>query len=217
MQTTAKLGATEMRWAAKLAQFTFTIKYRSGRSNRNADALSRKLSHGEELPVARLEEVTSDFLQALGEGAATIVPECVRVRVRETAAGPLQKESHLRPPSLAPKAMLTFPCISSSDMTTMQRGYEMIGRLWYYWEQKHPPTLRQLMKEPKTARKLLREWKRITERDGVLYRGFQLNGQEIRQLILAGSLKSKVLSSVHDDLRHQAVEKTTVIVRIRCY
>ena len=59
LQTTVKLSATEMRWAAELAQFTFTIKYRSGRSNRNADALSRKASHGKEPPVARLEEVAS--------------------------------------------------------------------------------------------------------------------------------------------------------------
>ena len=57
LQTTAKLGATETRWAAELAQFTFTIKYLSGRSNKNADALSRKVSHGEEPPVARLEDI----------------------------------------------------------------------------------------------------------------------------------------------------------------
>ena len=39
---TAKLGATEMRWASQLAQFDFTVKFRSGKVNRNADALSRK-------------------------------------------------------------------------------------------------------------------------------------------------------------------------------
>lgn len=36
----AKLGATEHLWAALLAVFDFEIKYRSGRSNKNADALS---------------------------------------------------------------------------------------------------------------------------------------------------------------------------------
>ena len=38
----AKLGATEQRWAAQLATFDFELKYRSGRSNQNADALSRQ-------------------------------------------------------------------------------------------------------------------------------------------------------------------------------
>lgn len=36
--SSAKLGATEQRWAAQLAAFDFEIKYRSGRSNKNGDA-----------------------------------------------------------------------------------------------------------------------------------------------------------------------------------
>ena len=44
---TSNLGATELRWVAQLAQFDYEIKYRSGRSNVNADALSRKTWHGE--------------------------------------------------------------------------------------------------------------------------------------------------------------------------
>ncbi len=39
---TKKLGATEMRWIADLAQFDFDIKYRSGKTNVVADALSRQ-------------------------------------------------------------------------------------------------------------------------------------------------------------------------------
>ena len=73
------------------------------------------------------------------------------------------------------------------------------------------------MKESKPARKLLREWKRIREEDGVLYRVVQINGQSARQLILPGSLKSNVLKSIHDDLGHQTAEKTTVLARSRFY
>ncbi|KAL7834382.1 hypothetical protein SRHO_G00286290 [Serrasalmus rhombeus] len=40
--SSAKLGALEQRWAAQLASFDFEIKYRSGRHNQNADALSRQ-------------------------------------------------------------------------------------------------------------------------------------------------------------------------------
>ncbi|XP_051799571.1 uncharacterized protein LOC127535823 [Acanthochromis polyacanthus] len=38
---TAKLGATEQRWASELASFDLTLKYRPGSQNSNADALSR--------------------------------------------------------------------------------------------------------------------------------------------------------------------------------
>lgn len=38
---TARLGATEHRWAAELALFDLQIRYRPGTANRNADALSR--------------------------------------------------------------------------------------------------------------------------------------------------------------------------------
>ncbi|CAJ0940530.1 unnamed protein product [Ranitomeya imitator] len=38
---TAKLGALEQRWIARLSNYNFKIKYRAGRKNGNADALSR--------------------------------------------------------------------------------------------------------------------------------------------------------------------------------
>uniref|UniRef100_A0AAY5L9X8 Gypsy retrotransposon integrase-like protein 1 n=1 Tax=Esox lucius TaxID=8010 RepID=A0AAY5L9X8_ESOLU len=41
---TAKLGAVEQRWVAQLASFDFEVKYRPGRENVNADALSRFLT-----------------------------------------------------------------------------------------------------------------------------------------------------------------------------
>ena len=53
---TAKLGATEQCWVAELAVYDYTIRYRSDRSNRNADALSRQPPSGpvdaSGLPVA---------------------------------------------------------------------------------------------------------------------------------------------------------------------
>ena len=39
--TTAKLDATEHRWVAVLSNYTFSISYKPGRNNRDADALSR--------------------------------------------------------------------------------------------------------------------------------------------------------------------------------
>lgn len=41
VMTTAKLNATTHRWVAELAEFEFTIKYHPGKSNGDADGLSR--------------------------------------------------------------------------------------------------------------------------------------------------------------------------------
>ena len=57
LQTSARLGETEMRWAAVLAQFQLNIKYRPGKANSNADALSRKLHHEQEPHSASFEEI----------------------------------------------------------------------------------------------------------------------------------------------------------------
>ena len=40
--TTAKLDATGQRWVASLSHYNFTIKYRSGKKNADADGLSRR-------------------------------------------------------------------------------------------------------------------------------------------------------------------------------
>ncbi len=110
--TSAKLGAMEQRWAAQLA-FDFEIKYRSGRSNRNADALSRqnfsgtgevhKFCPGMAVPVA--------LQQAAQGGLVTLVNQ-----------------------------VTSFPCISISDMGAQQVADSVIGELMVFWRRKLPPT-----------------------------------------------------------------------------
>lgn len=47
--STAKLGALEQGWVAQLSSFDFSIKYRPGCSNCNADALSRQYEQSESM------------------------------------------------------------------------------------------------------------------------------------------------------------------------
>ena len=71
--------------------------------------------------------------------------------------------------------------ISKEELKQLQLADEDISRLHHYWRSKHPPTKRLLMKETKTACKLLRCWKRIKEEDGILYRTIHDHGEEIKQ------------------------------------
>ena len=219
LQTSAKLGATETRWAAELSQFNFKIKYRSGKSNGNADALSRKTCHGEDPTSARLMETTAHLVPVTLEGneTSTLIPPDIRTEVFQDVHVALVDEIRARSVKIEPKTISPLPSISKEELKQLQLADEDISRLHHYWRSKHPPTKRLLMKETKTARKLLRCWKKIKEEDGVLYRTIHDHGEEIKQLILPSCLKCKVLKAVHDDVGHQATEKTLALARRRCY
>ena len=80
VKTTGKPGATETRWAAELAQFDFAIKYRSRRSNQNADSLSRKTQHGKEPKSVRFAEVVAcESPKQFVEQMTVHVPRAVHV------------------------------------------------------------------------------------------------------------------------------------------
>ncbi|KAL7827765.1 hypothetical protein AOLI_G00309170 [Acnodon oligacanthus] len=63
LQTT-KPGAIEQQWASQLASFNFTVKYHLGRSNENADALSRQyvehFVYGTRVPPLSVELLESE-------------------------------------------------------------------------------------------------------------------------------------------------------------
>ena len=102
-------------------------------------------------------------------------------------------------------------------MATMQKKDEVVKRVWHFWKLGHPPTLRQLMKEQKPVRRLLRDWKHLQEDGGTLYRVISIKGHTVRQLLLPSSLRAQILHSLHDELGHQAAKRTLALARSRCY
>ncbi len=98
---TAKLGATEQRWAAELAAFDFEIQYRAGKSNQNADALSRQNTIGQQI----------DSRDSLG----VIVPELLK-RVVVTDPGQATTSSAVQP----------LPSRSASDIIALQEADSVI-------------------------------------------------------------------------------------------
>lgn len=64
---TAKLNATGHRWVAELADYRFTLKYRPGSANRDADFLSRRPTKIEDLMTECTQECQPDTLAAMEE------------------------------------------------------------------------------------------------------------------------------------------------------
>ncbi|KAI5620525.1 hypothetical protein C0J50_19992 [Silurus asotus] len=63
------------------------------------------------------------------------------------------------------------------------------------------------------------QWDRLVERGGVLYRRvFRPDGrEEILQVRLPSVLRAEVLRGLHQEHGHQGIERTTELVRQRCY
>ncbi|XP_062375193.1 uncharacterized protein LOC134063614 [Sardina pilchardus] len=192
---TAKLGAIEQRWVSQLALFNYEIHYRPGTANRNADALSR-------LPVSPLPS------QALATSGIAIPVVAKPVICTESALV---------------SAIDAAPIRARADLLTLQTADPLLKTLGCYWKQGTPPTGRELAQVPEDIRspmrKLVQQWSRLHSIDGVLYRKVHLPPQSelVFQLLLPKSLQAEVLTLLHDNHGHQGIERTTDLIRQRCY
>lgn len=187
---TAKLGAVEQRWASELAAFDFSIRYRSGRLNTNADALSRQHQAPTGLP-----------------GLGTALPESLNDQQMEN---PIQ---------VTQMYMSVLPSYAPGQLHNLQREDPVLGAFLQFWQRNRLPDRRERQALSGPVRELVRQWNRVVEREGLLYRRTQRpdGGEEVYQLLLPASLRNKVLQQLHQGHGHQGVERTTDLVRQRCY
>ncbi|XP_046726886.1 uncharacterized protein LOC124399768 [Silurus meridionalis] len=112
--TSVKLGATEQRWASQLVAFDFEIKYRSGKSNRNAGALSRR------------DPLEPGGLDGLTPGTA--IPESLRSLAGVDSGG------------IATQCMVsTLPGYSAGDLRSLQAADPVIWEVLRFWRQGNRP------------------------------------------------------------------------------
>lgn len=139
----AKLGATEHQWTAQLAAFDFEIRYRSGRSNKNADALSRQYVSGSSLAEQALPgtSVPAPFQQA--------APPVSVVPVTQSMVSAL-------------------PFHSLSDIRSLQESDPLLKEVLVFWRRQVWPTPDERRHRSKQALTLLQQWDHLLEKDGVL-------------------------------------------------
>lgn len=106
---TAKLGATEQRWAAQLSAFDFTIHYRSGRINVNVDSLSRQVHSTDD----------SSRLESLLPGTSL--------------SESLQQHPDLRPTEVTQMATSVLPTYSTDYLVSLQQQDSVIGTFLRFW------------------------------------------------------------------------------------
>lgn len=209
--TTAKLDATGHRWLAALSAFTFSLKYRPGVGNRDADALSRR-PHDPRNPSEDWTQLTPEGVRALWEGTSQYRKSGARAEeVGVSSAGVPRCYCNV-----SQVVQQGLPKLSRMDLRRDQEEDPLCGLVLEALQHQQSDVLRKSPK--KEAQLLLKEWDRLQLHQGVVYRKGPSDGPEAKwQLLLPGKHRERVLIALHDHHGHLGAERTLQLVRDRFY
>ena len=193
--TTAKLDATRHRWLAELSNYNFKIVYRPGKSNQDADGLSRVSEDKEDV-------LEKDSIEAIYEATCT-----------EGLVDSIAIDANI--------LQQTITGIQISDITkTDWKKRQDEDRVISSWKQsvqsQRKPKLHELSPN-EDSYALRRNFKNLLIEDGVLYRKTRISGEERKQLVLPKRYTDSVFEHLHDKFGHPGRERTLSLIRDRFY
>lgn len=203
--TTAKLDATGQRWVAALSDYNFTIKYRSGKKNADADGLSRCLEDRQKENI-----IFPAVLKALCQSSTVAAEDCPFVES-------LALTKPISDPVDVPEQLLQEHALSSKDWRKAQRQDPTLKYIIDHLQTGSRISVQQSQTDPTIDRRYLKDWDRLVMCQDVLYRKAVVNGQEFQQLVLPLAFRDMVFHALHDDLGHQGRDRTTSLVKQRFF
>ena len=209
MLTSAKLDACGQRWVAKLANYNFSIKYRCGVSNTEADALSRI-----KWPEALSENVDIDN-------------GCMDTHViNAILAGAVTKSSLIESVScnaeIIPTELDKDTCkLSDINWTKEQRLDPNLGVIIRLIESGQLTKRKLQGKDSSEVKSFLRNRKSLKLVKDVLYRKSYSDNSTSKktlwQLVVPKLFRERALLGCHDDVGHQGILRTLSLLRERFY
>lgn len=212
-----RLTALEARWVNALSLFDFRIKFLPGRKNVAADILSRLPQ-----PVdAEKEEELSSCIDDLAETTALPIDLVARVAIDELSVVTEENsQSNVRSDHPEPfnREATYIPCLPREELGQLQQQDESMARLIHYRQLGRRPNHAERQTETKDVLRYVKEWDRISEDRGVLFRSVvDENNNRINQVLLPTVLRDEILTQMHEHSAHQGQQRTEANIRARAY
>ena len=207
VMSSARLNATGIRWVGELADYRFTVHYRPGKSNGDADGLSRMPQDLDQIVKECTAEVSHDLLQANVQmvsmvdnntGWLTALPKSTTT----VEIDPLYASSRSSKPE------------EKIDVRSHQLRDPDIRPIIRWKEMDTVPAQAEKMTQSHITKRLLYEWNKLyLDKDGILRRKCGATNQ----IVLPKNLHNTVYSELHEKMGHIGADKVLSLARDRFF
>ena len=178
--STAKLNAVGLRWVSELADYNFTIKYRPGRVNVDADYLSRNAQDIDLFTKQCTESCSKDNIDSIVNAAVSvdvvtdISVDCLSLPGKETLK------------------------IDQDELKKAQQDDDVVGVVYKAVLENQYPSRKKVRLWNKGSRLMLHHFKKLKIQNGILVR----STSSFSQIVLPKMYHELVFKHLHDNLGH---------------